>query len=714
MKLITFSLLALSSSLVDACQRDHIYRRSLEPHNLDLAKRNDKSPQALTKHELIILKSFDSNSISDWSYYYTHGLHVAGTNKTMADWTVEKWSGFGVPSSLASYYVYLNFPVSHSLSLTLPDGSVWNAKLEEDVLPEDFTSSYPNRVPVFHGYSASGKATAEYVYVGRGQQVDFQRLIELGVKLEGKIALAKYGGPFSRGLKVKNAQEHGMIACVIFTDPGDDGNVIEANGVAAYPHGPARNPSSVQRGSVLFLSTAPGDPTTPGYPSKKDSPRKDTSRVVPKIPSIPVSWPNANKILATLDGHGTPGKEVNLTKWIGGLNVSYSTGPAPGAKISLNNEMRDDYRPIYNPIGIINGTKEDEVIVIGNHWDAWIIGGAADPNSGSAVMVEMAKTFGKLQKKGWKPKRTIVMASWDAEEYGLIGSTEWVEEYAKWLNKTAVAYLNIDVAVSGPRPYVSATPGLHKIATELMRKVPFPSKDDKKRTLYDVWFTESGGEVYVLGSGSDYTPFIHNGIAALDVGSGGGPDDPIYHYHSNYDSFHWMSKYGDPGYVVHKVMGQYLALLAYHLATDEVIPFDVTNYGKQMAIYLDDLKKVIAESKVTVDLGPLQAAIQTFNTASDAAAKLKQQAERKRGERLVNLVNARLRDFERGFVSQGGLPDREFFKHTVFAPGLDTGYAPTTFPGITEAVQAGNQKVAEEWVKKTSNAIRVAASVLAP
>ena len=198
-----------------------------------------------------------------------------------------------------------------------------------------------------------------------------------------------------------------MIGCIMYSDPGDDGNVIEANGYAAYPDGPARNPSSVQRGSVQFLSTFSGDPTTPGYPSKEDSPRADPGLVTPQIPSIPISFTNALPILSALDGHGAAGEEVNRTDWVGGLNVTYSTGPAPGAKLSVDNVMREEYNPIYNSVGIINGTSEDEVIIIGNHWDAWIIGGAGDPNSGSAVMVELAKAFGKLQESGWKPKRTM-------------------------------------------------------------------------------------------------------------------------------------------------------------------------------------------------------------------------------------------------------------------------------------------------------------------
>ncbi|KAL1953085.1 hypothetical protein VTO42DRAFT_3604 [Malbranchea cinnamomea] len=631
----------------------------------------------------------------------------------MAEWTAEKWTEFGVPAHLAEYFVYLNYPVSHSLTLTFPDGTTWTADLEEAVLEEDETSTYSNRVPIFHGYSASGTAEAEFVYVGRGQKVDFERLVELGVELEGKIAVARYGGPF-RGLKVKNAQEYGMIGTIIFTDPGDDGNITAANGYAEYPHGPARHRSSVQRGSVQFLSTYPGDPTTPGYPSRRDSPRADKSAVVPKIPSLPISWENALPLLEALDGHGVVGSEVGRTNWIGGLNVTYSTGPST-AKLSLTNEMEDRYTPLWNTIGIINGTSPDEVIVIGNHRDAWIIGGAADPNSGSAVMVELAKAFGKLQQAGWKPKRTIVLCSWDGEEYGLVGSTEWFEEHIPWLKATAVAYLNIDIAVSGPLPDISATPQLHQIATEVMKKIIYPFKGSEDTTLYDVWYSVSQGRVGVLGSGSDYTSFVHNGIPSIDMGAGGGPEDPIYHYHSNFDSYHWMAHFGDPGFKTHAVMGQYLALLAYHLASAAVIPFDVTNYGAQMTAYLEELKRVISASRVpAVDVTPIESAIAAFNETAVAVTELQVQAEASDDPAAVDLVNAKIRDFERAFVTQGGLPGREFYKHVVFAPGLDTGYAPTTFPGVTEAVQAGNQTLAEEWVEKTRNAILVAAGILAP
>jgi N-acetylated-alpha-linked acidic dipeptidase len=582
----------------------------------------------------------------------------------------------------------------------------------EEVLAEDDTSSYPNRVPTFHGYSFTGDASAEFVYVGRGQQVDFERLQALGIPLEGKIALSRYGGPF-RGLKVKNAQENGMIGAVLFLDPGDDGNVTEANGYAAYPDGPARNPSSVQRGSVQFLSTYPGDPTTPGYPSKRDSPRADTSLVLPHIPSLPISWTEAVPLLAALDGYGTSGEEVNRTKWVGKLNVTYSTGPAPGATIAMSNVMNDTYTSIWNTIGIINGTNQEEVIILGNHRDAWIVGGAADPNSGSAIMVELSKSFGALLQTGWQPKRTIVLCSWDAEEYGLVGSTEWVEEYIPWLTEAAVSYLNIDVATSGPVPDISATPDLHDIAIETMKKVIYPFRGNNG-TLYDAWYSGTKGEVAVLGSGSDYTSFLHRGISSIDMGSSGGPDDPVYHYHSNYDSYHWMTTFGDPGFTTHKALGQYLTLLAYHLANDELIPYNVNTFTDEMRKYYEALNETIVSNDATseVDITPLEEAIDVFDGAATAFMTALSSASSSSDPALITTLNAKLRDFSRGFTSQGGLPGREFYRHVIFAPGLDTGYAPVTYPGITEQVVSGELEVAREWVGRTREGILVAAGIL--
>lgn len=306
---------------------------------------------------------------------------------------------------------------------------------------------------------------------------------DLGVELEGKIALSMYGGPF-RGLKVKNAQDFGMVGAVLFTDPIDDGNITVANGYVAYPNGPARNPSSVQRGSVQFLSTYPGDPTTPGYPSIGDDiPRADKSVVTPQIPSIPISYQQAGPILAALDGHGFSADRINRTDWVGALNATYASGPAPGVTFDMSNQMEGEYTDLWNAIGIINGTNSDETVVIGNHRDAWIVGGAADPNSGTAIIVELGRVMGKLLEQGWKPKRNIVLCSWDGEEYGLVGSTEWVEEYIPWLSETVVSYLNIDVGCSGPHPSISASPELHEIGIEMMKKVIWEAMPGNK-TMY--------------------------------------------------------------------------------------------------------------------------------------------------------------------------------------------------------------------------------------
>lgn len=321
----------------------------------------------------------------------------------------------------------------------------FEATLREDVLDEDPTTQLEESIPTFHGYSASGNVTGSFVYVNYGTYLDYEDLLNANVSLEGKIAVARYGGIF-RGLKVKRAQELGMIGCVLFTDPGDDGEMTEANGYDTYPNGPARHPSSVQRGSVQFLSVAPGDPTTPGYPSKPGVPRAPVDGAIPSIPSLPISFVEALPILKALNGVGPSAKDFGKywtrNTGLGYKGVEYNIGPsADNVVLNLVNEQEYVTTDQWDVIGIINGTIPDEVIVIGNHRDAWIAGGAGDPNSGSAVLNEVIRSFGQALEKGWKPLRTIVFASWDGEEYGLVGSTEWVEEYLPWLTVANVAYV---------------------------------------------------------------------------------------------------------------------------------------------------------------------------------------------------------------------------------------------------------------------------------
>ncbi|KAF4776822.1 PA domain-containing protein [Colletotrichum scovillei] len=700
-------------ALASACQRDFFVEKR-HTHRKPITKRaDDVWPPVLTEEETILVNAFDNVTVDEWSDYYGHQVKLAGLGKEAAQWTADRWTENGFNAQLKEYHVYLSYPVHASLDITYPNGTTNNVRLDEDVLEEDDVTGREDRQPTFHGYSASGNVTGEYVYVGRGSQADFDRLVELGVDLKGKIALARYGGLF-RGLKVKNAQDHGMIGAVIFTDPGDDGNQTVANGYEAYPHGPARNPSAVQKGSVLFLSTHPGDPTTPGYPSHEGVDRADISPVTPKIPSIPISYASAEPLLQALDGFGVSAEEVNRTIWAGALNANYSSGPAPGVTLHLDNLMEGKITPIWNVIGQINGTNADETIVIGNHRDTWMIGGNGDPNSGSAILVEFTKAVNVLVSKGWKPKRNIVIASWDAEEYGLVGSTEWVEDHVDWLTETAVAYLNIDVAVSGPRPALATTPELQTVGTEIFKKIIYPNFGGFNISLYDAWLESSEGIVESLGSGSDFTGFLHRGINSLDVGSNNGATDPIWHYHSNYDTYHWMANFGDPGFLVHAAIGQYLTLLAYHLADDEVLPIDVPNYATELRAYLSDLEEYAESEGAEIDLSELSEAIEVFATRAHEVKALEQLAVTTGDADLITVVNHKYRDFQRGFISQGGLPDREFYKHVITAPGLDTGYAAVLFPGITEGIQygKGNLTVAEEWVSKTARGILRAANII--
>ncbi|RYP69936.1 hypothetical protein DL771_005796 [Monosporascus sp. 5C6A] len=704
------SLLSLAAGAT-ACVRDWegLNRRIQKQHaGHSHAKRQEvvEYPPVLTENEATLVNSFDNNSISQWSHYYTHGDHLGGHNKSMAEWTADRFREAGLDASLAEFPIYATYPIESRLALIRPDGSIHNVSLVEDVLEEDDTSNYPNVIPAFHAMSGNGSVKAEYIYVGRGTQGDFAALKEAGIELEGKIALSSYGGGY-RGLK-----DNGMAGCVLFTDPGDDGEITEANGYLPYPDGPARNPSSIQRGSVRFSSLYSGDPTTVGYASYEGAPRNSLEKYTPSIPSIPISMKDALPLLRTLEGHGLFAEQLNRSGWVGGFDVAYSSGPAPGAVLDLHHFMSGFITPVWDVIGVINGTSSDDVLIIGNHRDAWVIGGAADPNSGTAVLVELARAFGKLLEKGWKPKRTIILGSWDAEEFGLQGSTEWVETHLPWLVSSAVAYLNLDIAVSGPRTSLAGSGEIQTIAIETMKKVLFPDTWGIGPTLYDMWYNTTEGEIPPLGSGSDYAAFYHAGISAIDMGSDGGRTDPIYHYHSNYDSYHWMSTYADPGFRIHTAMGQWLTLLAYHIADDAVIPWDLPNAARVLRGYFSELNDTIADAGVQLDTAELEEALDEFAKQADNIKAVAELAEASGDETLVAVVNSKYKDFARGYVSQGGLPGRPTFHNVLSAPGIDNGYSASVFPPVTEGVGSGDLETAAEWVSKSAKAVLRAADVL--
>jgi N-acetylated-alpha-linked acidic dipeptidase len=697
----------------------------------------------------ILIETPSAAKSEEWSRYYTAGAHLAGQNYSQVVWTKEKWEEFGVKSSIVAYDTLLNRPVDHRLALLKKSkgkGKVaaetysvtYEASLKEDVLEEDPTTSLPQSVPTFHGYSSSGNVTAPFVYVNYGTYQDYEDLVKANVSLKGKIAIARYGGIF-RGLKVKRAQDLGMVGTVLFTDPGDDGDNTEKNGVEKYPDGPARQPSSVQRGSTQFLSFGPGDPTTPGYPSKPGVPRGDTDKFIPSIPSLPISYQDAIPILKALNGHGPKAADFNkFWKANNGLDyrgVEYNIGPSPDdVVLNLYNEQDYSITPMWNVIGVINGSISDEVIVVGNHRDAWIAGGAEDPNSGSAAINEVIRSFGVALKQGWKPLRTIVFASWDGEEYGLVGSTEWVEEYLPWLSKTAVAYLNIDGSGSGPQFGASAAPLLNELLYNVTAQVQSPNQTVKGQTVRDVW----DGRISTMGSGSDFTAFQDfAGIPSLNIGFTGGKSAPVYHYHSNYDSFYWMAKFGDPGFKYAKTVAQVLALLTAKLADLPVVSFRAAVYASSLSSYVDKVEdkleaalngqtvkqasrvdgpdpsaeeinelRAVQRAAVPVDaaadfdrqldissfkkaLKGLKSSISELADATEEldtrALDLEEQAKAGlpwyRWPAKVKLgweirkVNTRYKNLERYFLYDGGLDGREWFKHVVFAPGLWTGYA---------------------------------------
>ncbi|KAK0733579.1 hypothetical protein B0T26DRAFT_27384 [Lasiosphaeria miniovina] len=723
----------------------------------------------------ILLETPSSNKAEDWSRYYTAGPHLAGKNYSQALWTKERWEEFGIKSEIVSYDVYLNYPVDHRLALLKKENSgddstsAWKvsfeASLTEDVIEEDPTSGLEDSVPTFHGYSASGNVTAPIVYVNYGTYQDFEDLLKANVSLEGKIAIARYGGIF-RGLKVKRAQELGMIGTILFTDPGDDGDITDEKGVLTYPDGPARQPSSVQRGSTQFLSVAPGDPTTPGYPSKPGVPRQPVDGAIPSIPSLPISYLDAIPILKALNGHGPKASDFNQywtrntgLKYKG---VEYNIGPTPD-DIAVNLYSKQEYvtTPLWNVIGTINGTIPDEVIIVGNHRDAWIAGGASDPNSGSAVINEVIRGFGEALSRSWKPLRTIVFASWDGEEYGLIGSTEWVEEFLPWLSKTNVAYLNVDVGVKGPHFSASAAPLLHNVIKVATAAVQSPNQTIPGQTVFDEW----NKRISTMGSGSDFTAFQDfAGIPSIDVGFGSETVDPVYHYHSNYDSFYWMQKFGDPGFKYHRAMAQVMGLIAAQLVDLPVISFSASDYAHALRDYLDKVKaklegvlspleknntaelseEAVVELRASTRRDPVSRAnhgphdrnnnkngtapsldAESFRDSLDSLYKrvrkltstaraLDQQAqnlERQLGEHYpwyhwyrylrlwwaIRKVNNSYKVFERSFLWDLGLDGRPWFKHVVFAPGLWTGYAGAVFPGLMESIDTEDWENAVRW-----------------
>lgn len=559
------------------------------------------------------------------------------------------------------------------------------ATLKEEPVPQDPTSDRSDIVPTFVGYSPSGNVTSETVYANYGSVEDFAELERNNVSVKGRVVVVRYGGIF-RGTKVLLAQQRGAVGVLIYSDPADDG--FKKGPV--YPEGPWRPESGVQRGSVQFLSICPGDPS-PARMAQCINDNTPVRNTTPSIPVMPLSWGDAQPILASMTGAPVP------PGWIGGLNESvYHFGPGP--KLMLATEIFVNVTPIWNVCARFNGSElPNEHVILGNHRDAWVFG-SADPSSGSAALLEMAKGFHALRQAGWKNRRTIIMCSWDAEEYGLVGSTWYGETFAKDLDKKAVAYLNVDVAVAGAYFQAGATPSLRSLLRDVTRVVNYPDTNSSIASTWD-------GYISTLGSGSDYTVFLDRlGIPSTDMSFRGSYGV----YHSIYDSHYWMSQFGDPTFQLHKACAQVWGLMALRLADSAVLPLNYTDYGVALSEYAQQMKTMLAAVKGTdkVDLGPLFDAVEEFQDdakelADEHASLTKKYSEDAKPNDELNAFNERIRMAERSWLSTEGLAaqGRPYFRHVVQAPALYNGYGSDPFPGLAQAIRDRKWSVAKDQIE---------------
>jgi N-acetylated-alpha-linked acidic dipeptidase len=671
-------------------------------------------------------------------------------NKKNAEFILKLFRDWGWQARIETYSVL--YPTPRTLALEMVAPMKFTASLKEPPIEGDATSSRTDGLPPYNAYGADGDVTSELVYVNYGMDEDYKELYRHGVDVKGKIVIVRYGSGW-RGLKPKLAYEHGAVGCLIYSDPKDDGY---ARG-DVYPKGGWRPAGSTQRGSVLDMPIYPGDPLTPGVAATKDAKRLAISeaKTILKIPVMPISYADAQPLLAAIEGHVAP------ESWRGSLPITYKIGPGP-AKVHLKIESDWNQTPLYNVIARIPGAVEpDKWVIRGNHRDGWVQG-AWDPLSGTIAMLEEAKAIGALVKSGWKPARTIVYASWDGEEVGLLGSTEWVEEHADELLEKAVLYVNSDtntrgflsiegsqslqhfineVAADVNDPETHSTVQARLRANVLVKAYAKDSTDDEK-TRARIAAEGLDMPVEAMGSGSDYTPFIqHLGITTLGVAYEG-EEDQSGVYHSLYDSFDHYVRFGDPGFAYALAESKTVGRVVLRMATAPVLPLQfqgvadaIDRYVKEIHKLADDrrkkseeLAKLIDQNAFTLaadptrpvaaperlkpvpflELAPLDTIIgrlQKSAKAYDAAyARLTRGAIVLSAEQRAAL-NELLQGMERALTSDRGLPNRSWFRHFIYAPGVLTGYGVKTLPGVREAIEGQRYDEANEYSRLTADVL---------
>jgi N-acetylated-alpha-linked acidic dipeptidase len=653
--------------------------------------------------------------------------HVGSAyDKDNAEWILAKFKSWGLDAHLETFSVLFPTPRERAVELIEPTRFV--AKLEEPTVAVDPTSNqHDEQLPTYNAYSADGDVTAPLVYVNYGVPDDYEKLERLGISVKGAIVIARYGAAW-RGIKPKVAAEHGAVGCLIYSDPRDDG-YFQGD---VFPEGAYRPKDGVQRGSVVDMTLYSGDPLTPGVGATPDAKRLPLSevKVLTRIPTLPISYGDAQPLLAALKGLVAP------EAWRGALPITYHIGPGP-AKVHLKVKFNWDMKPLYDVIARIPGSVDPgQWIIRGNHHDAWV-NGAEDPLSGQVALLEEARALGALAEQGWKPKRTIIYCAWDGEEPGLLGSTEWAETHADELRRHAAVYINSD---SNSRGYLGmgGSHTLQKFINGVARSIDDPEKH------ISVWKREQAARIAnapdpetrnqvrqrsdlsigALGSGSDYTPFLqHLGIASLSLGYGGEDGGGIYH--SIYDDFYWYTHFDDPDFIYGRTLAQTAGTAVMRLADAELLPYDFAEFSDTLRQYLDELQKLakdkrdqtIEQNKEIEDgvltatsdpakpfvppsvepvppflnFAPLENGVAAINRAAERYQKAVEKVQQDGGAALdrasLGQLNQMLMESERKLTTPEGVPRRPWYVHQVYAPGFYTGYDVKTIPVVREAIE---------------------------
>ncbi|NXK83624.1 FOLH1 carboxypeptidase, partial [Amazona guildingii] len=684
-------------------------------------KKTPVSPQEHMK--AAFMAEMKAENIKQFLYNFTQVPHLAGTkeNLHLAQQIQAEWKEFGLDSvQLVHYDVLLSYPDDakpNYISIIDEHGNeIFNTSLSEP--PPPGYEAVSDVVPPYSAFSAQGMPEGELVYVNYGRTEDFFKLErEMGINCTGKIVIARYGKIF-RGNKVKNAELAGAKGVILYSDPAD----YCAPGTDPYPNGWNLPGGGAQRGNILNLNGA-GDPLTPGYPAKEYTYRLDKASGVglPKIPVHPIGYDDAESLLRNMGGYAPP-----HSSWKGNLNVSYNIGPGFTAnystrKVKMHIHSNNEIRRIYNVIGIIRGTVEpDRYIILGGHRDSWVFGGI-DPQSGAAVVHEIVRSFGKLKRKGWRPRRTVIFASWDAEEFGLFGSTEWAEENAKVLQARGVAYVNADSSIEGNYTLrVDCTPLMYSLVYSLTKEIPSPDEGFDGKSLYESWYKKNPSREYKevprinkLGSGNDFEVFFQR----LGIASGRARYSKNWNvekyssypvYHSVYETYEIVEKFYDPTFKNHLTVAQVRGGLVFELANSAVLPFDCRDYASALSNYahiIYNLSRSHEEEMATynVSFDALFSAVKNFTEVAASFHERLQQID-SNNPLAVRSMNDQLMFLERAFIDPLGLPGRPFYRHIIFAPSSHNKYAGESFPGIYDAMfdieSKADQHEAWEEVKR--------------